>query len=426
VSLRFVLTKWLIGSGVARWLPRVRRLTDGGGAFLRYYSDRLLAAPHAGIREAAALLDSPGPDAIDLSLGSPRFDISPSSTTKLPADRRGLPPLWGLPELRAAVAEKLQTENQLTVQPSDEILITPGCAGAFSLAVDTFLNPGDRVVLFDPCSPLYPLMLRQRGVRPRWVDTWCEDGRIRFRADHLKRAMHSARMIVVNSPHNPTGCVFARQDLELMAWWARRRDCLIFSDEVLERFQYDGEALSVGSIRNARKRTLTAGSVSKGHALASARAGWLAGHRHLVRPCLVTAALHASIVPTLSQMTALAALRQDPDAFQPIWSEFEARRRYAYQRLQTIGLKPIWPAGGFFLWIPVWDLEWNGEAFANRLLREKKVLVAPGKPFGPSGAGYVRLSYVIDDGRLREGISRIAEFLRGRQAGPGEVEKWAA
>ena len=426
VSLPLFLTKLLVRSGVARWLPRVRRWTDGGGKFLRYYSDRILCAPHQAIQEAATFLEAAGPDAIDLSLGAPRFDLVPSTTTRLPADRRGWPPIVGLPELRAAVAEKLLADNQLAVNPADQVLITLGAAGAFSLIADTFLNPGDRVVVFDPCSPLYPLILRHRRVRPRWVDSWVEDGRLRFRAEHLKRALHGARLIVVNSPHNPTGGVLVPEDLELIAWWADRRDALLVSDEVFERFHYEENALSLGTLSRAANRTLTVGSVSKGYALASVRIGWLAGNRHLVRPCLLTAALQASVPPPVSQLIALTALRQDPDTFQPIWNDFESRRRYAYERLCGMGLKPGWPAGGYFLWIPVWKLGVDGRTFANRLAREKKVLLTPGKPFGPSGVGCVRLSYAVEDGRLREGLMRLAEFLRGRDAPAADIEKWAA
>jgi aspartate/methionine/tyrosine aminotransferase len=426
VALPLFLAKLLIRSGVARWLPTVRPLTEGGGSFLHYYSDRLLSAPHQDVLSAAALLETPGPDAIDLSLGAPRFDLAPSTTTRLPADRRGWPPPWGLPELKAAVAEKLLADHRLAVAPADEVLITAGGAGAFSTAIDTFINPGDRVVVFDPCSPLYPLMLRHRRARIRWVDCWVEDGRLRIQSEHLKRAMHGARLIVVNSPHNPTGGVFAPEDLERIALWADRCDTLIFSDEVFERYQYEEEPLSLGTLDRARKRTLTAGSVSKGYALASARVGWLAGHRQLLRPCLISAVLQAAIVPTLTQLVALAALRQDAEAFQPIWSDFESRRRYAYERLQALGLKTTWPAGAYFFWLPVWQLDISGRAFAERLLAEKKVLVTPGDLFGPSGPGYIRLSYAVEDGRLREGLTRLAEFLHGRKAAPVEVVKRAA
>src|SRR5262249_16468185 len=265
-------------------------------------SDRLLSAPHQAIRDAAVLLETPGPDTIDLSQGAPRFDLTPSTTTKLPADRRGWPPLAGLPELRAAVAEKLLADHQLAADPAHEILITLGAAGAFSLVVDTLLNSGDRVVLFDPCSPLYTLMFRHRHARVRWATRWVEEGRLRFRPEDLKTALCGARLIVLNSPHNPTGGVLAPEDLERIAKWAERRDCPIFSDEAFERFQYEATALSIGTLDRARRRTLTAGSVSKGYALAAARVGWLAGHRHLVRPCLLTGALQASVPPALCQL----------------------------------------------------------------------------------------------------------------------------
>jgi aspartate/methionine/tyrosine aminotransferase len=407
-----LLARLLVRSGVARYLPSVQRLTDGGATFLHYYSDHVLAAPHAGLRDAAALVETYGSDVIDLSLGAPRFDLVPSGSTKLPADRRGWPPPAGLPELRTAVAGMLLTERALAVSPADEVLITHGAAGAFAAAVDAFVNPGARVVLFDPTSPLYPLALRQRRARVRWVPTTLEDGRVRLRFDHLERALRGARLLVLASPANPTGGVFAAEDLEQIAWWAERSDVLLYSDESFERYRYEGEAPSLGTLPRARRRTLTAGSTSKGYALAAARVGWLAGYRHLLRPCAVTAALHAPFVPTLCQQIAAAALRQGDEAFRHVRAEFEARRRYGYERLQALGLKPAWPAGAFFFWVPVGHLGLDGRQFADALLRAKKVAATPGDLFGPSGRAHVRLSYAAEDGRLREGLARLGEFLR--------------
>src|SRR5262249_16786950 len=152
--------------------------------------------------------------------------------------------------------------------------------------------------------------LRSRRARVRWVPTWTEEGHIRFRLDHLDRALRGARLLVVTSPANPTGAMITPEDLEQMAWWAAHRDVLVFNDEVFERYRYEGEAQSIGTLPRPRNRTLTAGSVSKGHALASARVGWLAGCRHLLRPCSVTAAVQTPFVPTLCQQLALTALRQ--------------------------------------------------------------------------------------------------------------------
>src|SRR5262249_49412572 len=151
--------------------------------------------------------------------------------------------------------------------------------------------------------------------------------------------------------------------LEQLVWWADRRDVLLVNDEVFERYGYDGARSSLATFPRAQRRTLTLGSISKGHALASARVGWVAGHRHLVRPCALTAVLQTPFVPTLCQQVALAALRQGNDGFQPIKAEFASRRQYGYERLQGMGLKPVWPAGAFFFWLPVWDLGLSGQEF---------------------------------------------------------------
>jgi aspartate/methionine/tyrosine aminotransferase len=390
----------------------VQRLTEGGGDFLHYYSDRLLSAPLADLKDAAAWLEAHGPDTIDLALGAPRFDIVPSASTKLPVDRRGYPPHTGLSSLREAIAQHLFSEQLLSVRPLDEVLVTLGAAGAFHVALESFVSGGDRVVLFDPTSPLFILALRYRGARIRWIETSMEDGRIRFRLDRLARALHRAKMVVVNTPANPTGGTFAREDLEQIAWWANRHDVLIFSDEVYGRYRYDGTARSIGTLSPARQRTLSAGSISQSHALASARVGWLAGCRHLIRACAVAGGLQAPFVPTLCQQMAESALSQPADLFQPLKAEFHSRRQYVFERLQALGLKPSWPSGAFFFWVPVRELGLSGKAFAEQLLRTKKVLVWPGHHFGPSGAGHIRISYALEDGRLREGLGRLADFIR--------------
>ena len=421
VAYPFFLAKLVARSRLARWLPLAQRLTDGGAGYLHYFSDRVLAAPHREICEAATFLAAPGPDTIDLAQGSPRFDLTPSGGSKLPADRRGWPPPWGLPELRAVIAERHRAD------PDAEVLVTSGVAGAFALVLDAFVNAGDRVVLFDPTSPLYSLMLRQRRAQVRWVRTWPDQGRIRFRPELLSQALRGARLVVLTSPGNPTGGTFSPVDLERIAWWANRRDVLIFNDEVFGRFLYDGPADRIAAQVKARQRTLTADSTSKGHALASARVGWLTGHRHLIRACTLTSALQAALVPTLCQQVALTALQTPEEAFAPIKAEFDSRRRYAFERLQTMGLRPVWPAGAFFLWLPLDGLGVSGREFADRLLRAKKVLVWPGEYFGPSGTNHVRLSFALEDGRFREGISRLGDMVRELRAGSAnEPRKRAA
>jgi aspartate/methionine/tyrosine aminotransferase len=417
VRIPVFLAKLLIRTGIARHLPVVQRLSGGAGPFLHHYSNRVLAAPLADLRAAAQWQGLPEPGGIDLSLGAPRFDLVPSGSTKLPEDRRGFPPAWGLLELREAIADRVRAEAGLAVRPDEEVLVTHGAAGAFSVALDTFVNPGDKVVLFDPTSPLYPLALRQRRARVRWVPTLIEEGRIRFRQDLLARALNRARLVVVTSPANPTGGVFAAEDLEEIAWWAERHDVLIFSDIVFAHYRYEGEVSSIGTMGKACQRTVTAGSLSKTFGLAALRVGWLAGPRHLVHACALTGVLQTPFVPTLCQQLALAALRQPEDALTRVRSEFASRRCYTHERLLALGLRSDLPSGAFFFWVPVQGLGRSGRAFAQELRRVKKVLVWPGEFFGPSGRGHIRLSYAVEDGRLREGLARLGEFVRLLQDG---------
>jgi aspartate/methionine/tyrosine aminotransferase len=165
------------------------------------------------------------------------------------------------------------------------------------------------------------------------------------------------------------------------------------------------------------------GSVSKSHALAWARVGWVAGYRHLLRACRATAALRSPFVPTLSQQVALAALRTAPEAFAPVLRQFESRRQYAFDRLRSMGLKLDWPHAGFFLWVPVPPGWRSGRALAESLLSSRRVRVAPGDLFGPAGTGFVRISCAADDGRLEEGLNRLAEHVRGQ---PGRALARAA
>jgi aspartate/methionine/tyrosine aminotransferase len=417
VAYPLFLTKLLTRTGLARFLPGMRRRYGEAVAILHYYSDRLLATPHAELAEAGALLEPHEPDVIDLAQGVARLDAP-----ALPrcGERLGILDPRGLPELREAVAGKLAADHRLPISPARQVFVTHGAAGAFHAVLDAFVNPGDRVVLFDPTSPLYALALKQRRARIRWVPATVERGQLRFRLDRLAGALHRARLVVLSDPANPTGGVLAPEDLEQIVWWADHHDALILYDEAFGRFRYEGERVPLGTLPRAGRRMLLSGSVSKGHGLTSARVGWLAGHRYLVGACAVSAGLHGCVAP-LCQMLALAALGLEEGAFDPGLREFASRRRYAHERLTAAGFRPAWPAGGLFFWVPVGHLGLTGRAFAARLLREKRVLVAPGELFGPGGEGYVRLSYAAEDGRLREGLTRLSDFVRQRVNTPEPV-----
>jgi aspartate/methionine/tyrosine aminotransferase len=410
VAIPFLLKKLLVRTRLARFVPGVRRLTDGGAEYYRYYADRVLAAPLTQLLDSATFLAPDVPDVMDLNRSAPQFD-SPLSAGRLAADRHGLPPIVGLPELRERIADTYRTRHGRAFDPRQEVVVTHGATGAFAAVLDAFINPGDRVALFDPCSPLFGVGIASRRGRTRWIATANEEGRTRFAADALKTALRGAKLFALANPNNPTGGTLAPDDLEQIAYWANRYDVLLYLDESFSPFRYveSGEPLS--GFTGAERRTLFAGSVTQEHGLRSVRVGWLAGPRHLLKACALTASLAAPFVPAVCQRVAARALETDEELFGPVLEEFRDRRRYVLDRLRGMGLEPITPAGGYFVWVPVASLGLDGRAFADRLLKEHGVRVGPGVGFGPSGTGFVRVSFATEDGRLREGLTRLAAFV---------------
>jgi aspartate/methionine/tyrosine aminotransferase len=402
----FFWRKLFVRTGLTGLFPSLRNELNGGVDYLRYYSDRTLALPLADLADTGLLPDIATPDSINLALGALRCD---SAFGRGIQDRRPTS-AWGDLELRSRLADQFHRDHGTEHDPANDVLITHGASGAFAAAIDAFLNPGDAAVLFDPTSPIFSIGLKHRRARIRWVPTWSDNVRLRFAMDGFAKAMRGAKLLVLADPANPTGCVLAPEDLEQIAFWARRHDVLIFQDASFDHWRSEPAKARLASLPHCEGRIVTCGSFAKSHGLVSARVGWLLGDRHLVRPCAAATMLSAPFVPSLSQRVALQALESGMCATTELREELSSRRAYARDRLEEIGFEP-WPAAaGFFLWMPALDSE-DSRQFAQRVLRETGVLVNPGSPFGPSGDKFIRISFAIDEGRLREGLDRLQRFV---------------
>ena len=404
------LTKILIRTRLAQLTPRARRLTDGGTSYLRYYSDRVLSAPVEELLDPAIVPDPTSPDIIDLNPPSLRVE-SGVSLGRFATERSANVSHQGLKELRGAIASRYQRLENRTVNPETELLITHGATGALTTALDALVNPGDKVVLFDPCSPLFALGAKSRQATIRWVNTWTEEGRCRFLTNDFERSMRRAKLLVLANPGNPSGGCLTDDDLDYIAWIAAAYDVLIYADESFGRFRYSQAGKTFGTLAGASQRILTAGSMTQEFGLGALRVGWLTGPRHLVRACGLMANLHAPYVPVVCQQAAERALLESGTAFATALDRLRGKRDYAIDRLRGMGLEPDRPLGGFFVWVPVAGLGVDGRTFAERLFREQQVKVGPGCAFGPSGHGHIRISFAVDDGRLRAGLSRMAVLV---------------
>ena len=234
------LTKFLVRSRLARFVPSIRALCGDGVSHLRYYSDAVLAAPVAELRDPAYFPEPPGDDVIDLNQPAPRFGTAVALGRV--ADRSGNPHPWGTPELRNAIADMYVRRDGRELNPDDEVFVTHGATAAYSAAMTAFVNPGDRVVLFDPCSPLFALGAKARRASVRWVPTWNEDGRCRYMPADFEKAMRGAKVLVLADPSNPTGACFSQEDLDHIAWIAGGYDVLVYADESYSRYRHDGRS----------------------------------------------------------------------------------------------------------------------------------------------------------------------------------------
>ncbi len=416
MALPLWLTKLLIRTRLAGFTRRARRLTDGGSAYLKYYSDRVLSAPVDELLDGAIVPNGPGYDVLDLNQPTP--DAPPArgaiSVGRTDATAPGRVPAM-LPELRTAIAD-YYTSHGRTLTSDTELIATHGATGAFAAALDAFVNPGDRVVMFDPCSPLFALGAKSRHAKVRWVPTWTEEGRCRYIAADFERAMRGAKVLVLSDPGNPAGGCLANEDLEHIAWIAGGYGVIVYLDESFGAFRYGDKPRCFATMPGADRLALTAGSVSQEFGQPGVRVGWLAGNKHLVRASQLTANLTAPYVAPVCQQAA-ARLLADPLPAESL-ERFRAKREYTIDRLRAMGLEAETPGGGYFAWVPVASTGLDGRTFAERLLKELRVLVGPGVAYGPSGASHVRVSFAAEDGRLRAGLSRMATFLERLKGGP--------
>lgn len=411
MAIPFWLTKLLVRTRLAGLTRRGRRLADGGTAYLRYYSDRVLSAPLDTLLDPAFVPPTPAGDVIDLNQPTPdappaRGAVSVGRTDSI--CQPGRAPVT-LSELGHAIADRYAQSGR-ELGPDTDILATHGATGAFAASLDAFVNPGDRVVLFDPTSTLFALGAQTRRAKVRWVPTWTEEGRCRYIARDFERAMRGAKVLILSDPSGPAGGTFANEDLEHLAWIAAGYGVLVYLDESFSAFRYGEPTRSLATMPGADRLTLTAGSVSQEFGQPGVRVGWLCGPRHLVRACRLTSSLSTPYVSPVCQQAAARFLAEplQPESL----ARWRAKRQYAIDRLRAMGLEPEWPGGGYFAWVPVAALGLDGRTFAERLLKEAGVAVGPGCAFGPSGKDHVRVSFAPDDGRLREGLSRMAAFVQ--------------
>ena len=322
----------------------------------------------------------------------------------------------GMLELRQAIAEKLEKENDVDVDPQTEITVTSGTQEAMLIAALGFLNPGDEALILDP---YYPACFEDTLLAEAVPVTVSLNERKNYRIEMEvleKKVTKRTKMIWMCNPSNPTGHVFSRADLEIIAELAQRHNLIVFMDEIYEKIIYDGVMhVSIGSLAGMEDRTITVNGFSKAYAMTGWRIGYVVAGKKL-SATLRKLHYYAVLCPNaISQKAAVAALTGPQDCVQEMVTEYKRRRKLVLHELDRIeSLSYTIPKGAFYVFPDFSSFEKSDEALASYLLKEARVVTAPGSGFGRAGEGHLRISYSVSYEQVKEGMGRIRRCLENK------------
>jgi len=362
------------------------------------------------ISAMAKKLAAGGLDVIDMGVGEPDFDtpkyIVEAGCNSIKMGETHYAPTGGIPELRQAIAEKLTRENSIPSSP-DDVIVTPGAKMAVFAAIQALLQEGDECVLIGPSWVSYEPSVAFAGAQVSWgkVDE-------NFMPLDLAASINpKTKVIIVNSPSNPTGAVFDRNVLEEIRDLAVDHDLFVISDEIYEKIVYDHEHISIGSMPGMADRTVTINGFSKAYAMTGWRLGYLTGPKEIMKWVIRLLSHSVSQAATFVQRAGVAAMQGQQDEVESMVAEFRTRRDMLSAGLKDLGMPCSMPGGAFYVFPDVSHFG-GGDAFTDRLLKEALIAATPGSAFGPGGANYVRLSYAISQSRIKQSLERIEKVLR--------------
>ena len=371
--------------------------------------------PPSGIRKFFQLT-STMPEVISLSIGEPDF-VTPwhIRETAIYALENGYTMYTaneGLMELRYEVSRYLAREYKLKYSPEKEVLITTGTSEALDLSLRAILNPGDEVIIPDPCYVAYPACITMAGGQAVKVATSEKNG-FNLRVKDMRKAMTSrTRAILIGNPANPTGAVFSRQELLEIADFAREHNLLVISDEIYSGLVYETEHVCFSTLKDMQERTILINGFSKSHAMTGWRVGYVSAHQKII--ALITKIHQYTMLcaPIMAQMAAVEALKGGDAEVRAMVSEYNQRRKFMLSGFREMGFSCFEPRGAFYCFPSIKSSGLTSEEFSTRLLYEQKVAVVPGTAFGEGGEGYIRCCYATSLKDIREALKRMRRFLQ--------------
>ncbi|MBR4586851.1 MAG: aminotransferase class I/II-fold pyridoxal phosphate-dependent enzyme [Lachnospiraceae bacterium] len=379
-------------------------------------SDKVMAIKPSGIRKFFDIV-SEMKDAISLGVGEPDFDtpwpIREEAIYSLEKGRTFYTSNSGLKELKEEICRYLKRKYELEYSPANEVFVTVGGSEAIDLAIRAMINPGEEILIPQPCYVSYlPCTQLADGV-PVFINLK-EENEFRLTPAELEAAItDKTKILVLPFPNNPTGAVMTRSDLEKIAKIIIEKDIFVISDEIYSELTYTGERhVSIAELPGMKERTITINGFSKGFAMTGWRLGYACGPELIIKQMLKIHQFAIMCAPTTSQYAAVIALRECDDAVAKMMKAYDQRRRYVVDRLRNMGMDCFEPYGAFYVFPSIKKFGMTSDEFATKLLETKKVAVVPGTAFGDCGEGFLRISYAYSLENLKTALDRIEEFVK--------------
>jgi aminotransferase len=359
------------------------------------------------------------PGVISLGIGEPDFVPPPhvrdAAKQALDEGKTHYTPTPGIPELRVALMKKTKRDYGLSYDPESEVLVTIGGTEAIFLALLTLIDPVDEVLVPDPGFVCYrPSILMAEGV-PVSMPV-IEENNFTLNAETVMSLItKKSRVIIINSPNNPTGSVFSHDDLAGLAKLAVEHDLIVISDEVYEKMTYDdAKHYCLATFPGMRERTIVVNSFSKTYAMTGLRVGYALGPKELIAPMTLAHQFASACVNGPAQYAAASAIEGPQNCVRDMVQEFKRRRRLLHARLNEIeGFRCDLPKGAFYMFPSIREFEMSSKTFADYLLSRAKVVTVPGSSFGEFGEGYLRFSYATAYDKIEEALGRIEKAVKG-------------
>jgi aspartate aminotransferase len=367
------------------------------------------------ISAKAKAMKGQGIDVCSFSAGEPDFDtpvhIKEAAKQALDQGKTKYGPAAGEPLLREAIARKLKRDNNLSYQGQNVIVTNGGKHSLFNLIL-ALIEAGDEVIIPSPYWLSYPEMVILAGGKPVIVET-SEENEYRLTPQQLRAAITpQTKLLVLNSPSNPTGSVYTPQELQAIAEIVVEKNIYVVSDEIYEKILYDGaEHLSIGALgQEIFDRTFISNGFAKSYSMTGWRVGYMAGSVEIIKAMSTIQGHSTSNVCTFAQYGAVAALESSQDCVAEMVAAFAQRRQVMYQAVQAIPqLSCPKPNGAFYLFVDISKTGMKSLAFCDALLEQEKVATIPGVAFGADNC--IRLSYATDMASIEKGMERLAKFV---------------